>query len=372
MKINSYQIGMDSAGTYSSTQTRKLSLSYTRITSGTGLAGSFADLISGSESDGYDQINEEQTKSTDRDSTDTSPMDRFDILQTDFGSRIRDVEHGDSLKSIDQVRERFVLYLWRILFGPQKADELADKYGLDCSDAFSSGIQPVSGVPFSVIKLNGVKESYFEESEALSFTSAGTVTTSDGRTIDFNLDINLSRSFSAYYREELQEVSAMCDPLVLNFTGDVADLTDTKFFFDLDADGTEDEISTLSAGNGFLALDKNGDGIINDGSELFGTRSGDGFKDLAAYDSDGNGWIDENDDIYDKLKIWIKDASGNDTLYSLKDKNVGAIYLGNADTNYGLRSNTTGNMNGMLRKTGIFLYEDGTGVGTVSHLDIAN
>ncbi len=39
---------------------------------------------------------------------------------------------------------------------------------------------------------------------------------------------------------------------------------------------------------------------INDGSELFGTSSGDGFKDLATYDEDENGWIDENDSIFSK------------------------------------------------------------------------
>ena len=75
----------------------------------------------------------------------------------------------------------------------------------------------------------------------------------------------------------------------------------------------------------FLALDKNGDGRMNDGSELFGTASGDGFKDLAAYDEDGNGWIDENDSIYSQLKIWTKDENGKDHLIDLKDADVGAI-----------------------------------------------
>ena len=77
--------------------------------------------------------------------------------------------------------------------------------------------------------------------------------------------------------------------------------------FDIDADGEEESISYLQGGSGYLALDKNGDGVINDGSELFGTKSGDGFADLAEYDADGNGWIDENDPIFDKLLIWAKD-----------------------------------------------------------------
>lgn len=63
-------------------------------------------------------------------------------------------------------------------------------------------------------------------------------------------------------------------------------MTDQKFYFDLDADGTADRISMLKSGSGFLALDKNGNGKIDDGSELFGTQSGDGFADLEEYDID--------------------------------------------------------------------------------------
>ena len=44
----------------------------------------------------------------------------------------------------------------------------------------------------------------------------------------------------------------------------------------------------METGNAFLSLDKNSDGIINDGSELFGAASGNGFADLAKYDEDGN------------------------------------------------------------------------------------
>lgn len=143
---------------------------------------------------------------------------------------------------------------------------------------------------------------------------------------------------------------------------------DQKFLFDLDCDGEKDNISRLDSGSGYLALDLNGDGVINDGSELFGTRSGDGFSDLARYDSDGNGWIDENDEIWRRLRIWTQDDRGNDKLYTLSDKNVGAIYLGNVSTDYSLQS-SKGNTNAAIRKTGIFLYENGM-AGTVQHLDL--
>lgn len=135
-------------------------------------------------------------------------------------------------------------------------------------------------------------------------------------------------------------------------------------------EGTADRISMLKSGSGFLALDKNGNGKIDDGSELFGTQSGDGFADLEEYDIDKNGWIDEADEIFDKLRIWIRDENGNDRLIKLKEAGVGAICLKNADTQFSLNSRYSNRTNAYIRKTGIFLYENG-GVGTVQHLDLA-
>lgn len=92
---------------------------------------------------------------------------------------------------------------------------------------------------------------------------------------------------------------------------DKLDLSDKS---DLDADGMEDQISFVLPGSGFLALDLNGDGRINDGRELFGPETGDGFAELARYDEDGNQWIDENDPVFERLRIWTKDAEGRDVL----------------------------------------------------------
>ena len=57
-------------------------------------------------------------------------------------------------------------------------------------------------------------------------------------------------------------------------------------------------------------------------------------------------------------------------LYGLSEKGVGAIYLGNVDTDFSLNSASTNQVNAAIRKTGIFLYENGN-VGTVQHLDLA-
>ncbi len=210
----------------------------------------------------------------------------------------------------------------------------------------------------------------YSETEETGFHANGMACTEDGRTIDFNVNILMSRSYMEYMNVSVPAMAdALCDPLVVNIGSDTADVRDQTFKFDLDGDGTEDEISMLGKGSGFLALDKNGDGKIGDGGELFGTKSGDGFGDLREYDSDGNGWIDENDEIFLKLKVWCKDENGKDILMDLKEADIGAIYLGEQQTEFSL-GGADGYRDGVIRSTGIFLRE-GTGTGTIQHVDLS-
>lgn len=207
------------------------------------------------------------------------------------------------------------------------------------------------------------------ETESTTFASTGIVKTADGRSIDFNVEVSMSRAYMEKCNMlEVQEY-IKTDPLMINLDTNIGSVSDQKFFFDLDSDGKEEEISFAGKGSGFLALDKNGDGKINDGSELFGTKSGDGFKDLAEYDEDGNGWIDENDSIYSQLKVWTKDENGNDRLIDLKDADVGAIYLRNADTQFSLKDDEN-KLNAEIKKTGIYLKESTGAVGTLNHVDL--
>ena len=208
------------------------------------------------------------------------------------------------------------------------------------------------------------------ELEHTAFASKGKVNTADGRSIDFNVSFSLSRATASEFNSISVQNYIVTDPLVINLDSNVASVTDQKFHFDLNVDGKEDEISFAGKGSGFLALDKNEDGQINDGSELFGARSGDGFKDLAEYDEDKNGWIDENDSVFSKLRVWTRDSEGNDMLMELKDADVGAIYLGNADTQYSL-VNDSGDTDGIIRKTGIYLKESTGQAGTINHVDLA-
>lgn len=215
-----------------------------------------------------------------------------------------------------------------------------------------------------------VTSGFVSEAEYTAFQTTGVAKTADGREINFGVSVEMSRAFCAKYETFTQENYIATDPLVINVDSNVASVSDMKFLFDIDSDGTEEEISFAGPGSGFLALDKNGDGKINNGSELFGTKSGDGFADLAAYDEDGNGWIDEADSVFKDLKIWTKDENGKDVLMDLSKADVGAIYLGNADTEFSLKNGEDNSTNAIIRKTGIYLKESG-GVGTIQHVDLA-
>lgn len=272
----------------------------------------------------------------------------------------------------DQARIKFMNKLFELLTGKKI------KFNIPKKVSTNPGITSLStGQPIQLVNVQGLKgwgidyqrQEFYSEKEAMSFQTEGIINTSDGRTIKVDLQLNLSRSFVTQSNLSIKGGDALVDPLVINFDSASASLTQTKFSFDLDLDGKNDQISFTGQGSGFLAYDKNQDGIINDGSELFGPNSGNGFLDLAQYDSDGNNWIDENDPIFDKLRIWTKDENGEDKLFAIGQKGIGAIYLGAVDSQFSLKNNANDTL-GEIRQTGIFLREDGT-AGTIQHIDIS-
>jgi hypothetical protein len=209
----------------------------------------------------------------------------------------------------------------------------------------------------------------YTESEHTAFSAEGIIKTADGREIVFETDLQMSRERIDVTRLSIREGDAkLMDPLVINFGGNAAALTESKIDFDLNADGKNESISFVRSGSGFLALDKNQDGVVNDGSELFGPTSGNGFAELAAYDEDGNGWIDEADSIYNELSIWTRDADGQDILSSLREMNVGAVYLQSAATPFELKDSQN-ETDGIVRATGIYLSETGD-VRSVQQVDL--
>jgi hypothetical protein len=219
-----------------------------------------------------------------------------------------------------------------------------------------------------LVGLNLTSSRFHYEHESLYVESSGNICTEDGRTISFSMDLSMERTTTSMTQVSVA-AQALIDPLVLSFSGEVPSFSSCSFQFDLDGDGEEEEIMRPACGCGFLALDHNADGRINDGLELFGPSSGSGFGELAAFDSDANLWIDENDPIFDQLLVWMQGDGGEGELLSLAEAGVGAIAVQNAETPFQLQ-NSAGETIGEVAATGLFITEDGQ-VRSMQEIDLA-
>ena len=208
-----------------------------------------------------------------------------------------------------------------------------------------------------------------ETFKASTFEASGTIRTADGKDINFSVGLSMSRSETETSSVSLRAGNAAVskDPLVINFGGNAASLTSQRFRFDLMGDGKDVDMPLLASGSGFLVLDAVESGKVASGRQLFGPASGDGFADLAAYDSDSNGWIDEADPVFGRLGVWTPDAKGGGDVASLGERGVGAVYLGRSATPFTLKEG--GADLGAVRSSGIWVSEAGT-VGTVQQVDV--
>ncbi len=124
---------------------------------------------------------------------------------------------------------------------------------------------------------------------------------------------------------------AKSDPLVLDLARNgfrTSGLSD-GVRFDLDADGRVDQISAPQGDDALLALDRNGNGRIDDGRELFGDQNGaaNGFAELSRYDDNHDGLIDKLDAVFSRLSLLRFDSQGRQQQQSLSAAGVSAIQL---------------------------------------------
>lgn len=276
----------------------------------------------------------------------------------------------------DQLRISLIQSLFRSFTGKEIEFSITDLRVPKQASAETLPSQPVTAAmqpleaPTQASLDYQVSETFYQH-EQTTFKAFGQVTSADGRQIQIDISLNMSRELLQHREFSLQLGAALKDPLVISFDGKAAELSQQRFEFDLTLDGQQDLIPKLAGNAAFLALDRNGDGRINDGSELFGAATGDGFAELAQYDQDGNDWIDENDAIFERLQLWLKPGEGDSQqLISLKQAGIGAIYLGNADTPFSLNSSLGEERLGVIRSSGIYISEQGK-AGFIQHVDLS-
>jgi|GEM_PF-6061374 len=141
-------------------------------------------------------------------------------------------------------------------------------------------------------------------------------------------------------------------------------------YFDHNGDGVSHKSSWISKEDGILAYDRNGNGNIDDGGELFGNftqikdKDGnqrlakDGYEALKEFDSNNDGLIDKNDDKFKDLKIW-QDANSNGIsdegeLKSLDELGIASLSLNHNEVNEDLGGGNT------LSLKGSYIKKDGT------------
>ncbi len=240
--------------------------------------------------------------------------------------------------------------------------------------ASASSSAPATSAPATAAPAAGAGIEYnrqivHTEFEQTTFQSSGSVQTADGRSITFQLGLAMSSSFSETSSTSLRVGDAVQkDPLVVNFGGTAVQLQDQGFSFDLQCNGQTVKVPLPGSGSGFLALDGNGNGKIDSGAELFGTKSGNGFADLARYDKNGNGWIDAADQVFNQLRVWTPSASGGGTLATLQEVGIGAISLTSTATPFEIKNSNNQSL-GSVVSSSVTLSENGT-VGSLQQVNL--
>jgi hypothetical protein len=177
---------------------------------------------------------------------------------------------------------------------------------------------------------------------------------------------DLLELLAANLRDTLKEnkLATDGDPLVLDLDGDGLELmarSSVAPLFDVDGDMFAERTGWVMRDDGLLAVDANGNGKIDDVSELFGSQFASGFVELATYDSTGDGKVDAADAKFADLRIWQdKDGDGltdAGELLTLAEAKIASIATASTPL-----SNTKNALNTMAAQ-GTFTRADGSAGG---------
>ena len=163
---------------------------------------------------------------------------------------------------------------------------------------------------------------------------------------------NNAKTHNANNFNHAQNVQPPRDPLVIDFSNKETSSNeglvnaDNGVYFDLDNNGFAEKTAWIDNGKGFLAYDRNGNGVIDNGSELFGDnvimsngeKSAHGFEALADLDSNNDGIIDKKDAEFNNLLVWQETQRNGKTdsgeLKTLEQLGIESISLTTENKNH--------------------------------------
>jgi len=188
-------------------------------------------------------------------------------------------------------------------------------------------------------------------------------------------DINgqhLSLDYSFYIASEKIQynsfettAAALKDPLIVQFGDQSIGEISGQESFDINQDNNMDNLPFFSGDVGYLVYDKNANNKADNGSELFGPTSGNGFNELAQLDENNNGFLDKEDSAYQQLYLWQPDKN---TWLSLADAGIEAISTQAIATPYTFYDKND-EVQAQLRNSSFAISESGRGLG-VHQVDV--
>ncbi len=149
-------------------------------------------------------------------------------------------------------------------------------------------------------------------------------------------------------------------PMAIDLDGEgieTIDINNSQIYFDIDNDGFREQTGWISKNEAILAIDKNGNGKIDDQSEMFGSTEKTGFEELKELDTNGDGIIDSKDADFNKIRVW-QDLNENGVTDEGELKTATEAGIKSILTN-SYKMNEINNNNIITEKATV-VYNDGT------------
>ena len=285
----------------------------------------------------------------------------------DLGVQAKEAyDQGDTKKSVSMVLRAAVTKLGSAVGGTIVNSQIAPYFiGLGAAVAGVPGavVGAVIGGAIAFGATEKVVEIVYDVSNALGEATYDFINWLIGSVVDDG-----AREKTESIVAQAAGIQGRVDPLALDLDGDGIETTDVKngTYFDLDNSGFAEKSAWIKSDDGILVLDRNGNGKIDGGKELFGDqtllKNGEkatgGFQALEELDDNKDGRIDSADSKYSEIKVWRDlnqdGQSSEEELFSLDELGIKALNLANNNVN---STDANGNI---ISRTGSYEKTDGS------------